>query len=167
MKVLLVLLLISNSVFGAVYYYAYGRSYDTGAFHFKDTTRAWTHAEISAAFSELSNASGLKFRPWSGSGAYHIVIDFVASSDLAWSRYYNGRSYFTISNTRNINKSQRIARTVVQHESFHYPLRYRANPPADQWYHSTDRNCVFNINATAPGLCPAEISWLKSRFGNP
>lgn len=152
------------------YYYAY--RYYNSQFKFKGKTAAQTNAIIKKAYQELSAISGANFKPWTGRGPYHIIIDirprvgqwnalgqFEAPKTIVFS---SGRDMKLNAATWRV----RIAHTLIQHETFHF-LRMRANPAADQFGHSKDKSCVFNINGTARYFCPVEVKWMQARFGRP
>lgn len=137
-------------------YKNYGNSFAVRGF-----TKEKTNAMIQNAFNEMSKVSGLKILPWRKGLPVHFSIQFssqVSRNALA----VMDKKKMIISSTRPM--TEKVFKTVVQHELLHF-IKYKANPPADKWYHSTDKSCVYNINGNAPKLCPAEISWLKSKYG--
>jgi hypothetical protein len=164
MAVWLACALLSCSAFSQTFYYAISQK--SAPFRWPGRTEAQTRALISEAFAEFNRHSKLQIKPWSGKGPYHIVFAFspkVAHNALGTAETKNGRAWITINSVRPV--ADKAARSVILHELFHEPLRFKANPPADKWGHHPDKACVFNINASSDKLCPAEIDWLKKRYG--
>jgi hypothetical protein len=162
--VVALLLLATSSAFGQTYYYAINRK--AAPFRWPGRTEAQTFALFNQAFAEFNKHSKLQIKPWSGKGPYHIVFAFnpkVAMNALATAQTKNGKALITINSRRPV--SDKAARSVVLHEVFHQPLRYKANPAADKWGHHPNKACVFNINASSDKLCPDEIAWLRRRYG--
>ena len=164
---ILFLSFISFKAYGEkVYYFAYGKTYKTSEFHFKDMTKEQTNAVIKNACAEMSAVSGLKIKPWSGKGPYHVIFDFypkVTYNAIAVTKSKSGKAWIQFSNTR--NSSVRIAMTAVQHELFHKPIGYRASPSADKWGHAVSDACIFSIQNVAQYFCAPEIAYLRKRFG--
>lgn len=156
--------LFACSAFGQTYFYAVNRQ--AAPFRWPGRTEAQTAALVQQALAEFNRHSKLQIQPWSGRGPYHIVFAFsprVAHNALGTAEVRNGRAWITINSVRPV--SDQAARSVILHELFHEPLRYRANPAADKWGHHPNQNCVFNINASSDRLCQDEIAWLRRRFG--
>lgn len=157
-------LLFCSTALGQTYYYAINQK--TAPFRWPGRTQAQTVALVSEALAEFNRHSKLQIKPWTGKGPYHIVFAFspkVAMNALATAEVKNGRAWITINSVRPV--SDKAARSVILHELFHEPLKYRATPPADKWGHHPDRTCVSNINASSDKLCPDEIAWLRRRYG--
>jgi hypothetical protein len=144
-----------------IYYYSY-KNYNN-SFAVRGFTKEKTNAMIQNAFNEMSRVSGLKIQPWRKGLPIHFSIQFSSKVSRNALAVMDGKKMI-ISTVRPMTEG--VVKTVVQHEFLHF-LKYKANPPADQWAHSTDKSCVFNINGNAPKLCKAEEDWLRSKFGSP
>jgi hypothetical protein len=103
----------------------------------------------------------MQVKPWSGKGSYQITIKFSNKVPYNALAVMDGNTML-ISKTRPVQPVN--CRSVVIHEFFHY-LNYKANPQADKWGHSNDKNCAFNINGNIDKLCPAEVQFLINKFG--
>lgn len=156
-------LLIDNPVYEGKQTYLYYSYKNYGSnFAARGFTKDKTNAMIQNAFNEMSKVSGLKILPWRKGLPVNFSIQF--SSQV----YRNAlavmdKNKMIISSVRPMTEN--VFKTVIQHELLHF-LKYKASPPADQWYHSTDKNCVYNINGNAPKLCAAEVNWLKTKYGS-
>jgi len=140
-------------------YYSYKNYNNT--FAVRGFSKDKTNLMIQNALNEMSKVSGLKIMPWRKGNPVHFSIQFsskVSQNALA----VMDKNNMIISTVRPMTEA--VVKTVIQHETLHY-LKYKANPPADKWYHSQDKNCVYNINGNAPGLCVAEQNWLRSKYG--
>jgi hypothetical protein len=156
--------LLAAEGFSQTYYWAVNRN--AAAFRWPGRTEAQTSALVNEALAEFNKHSKLQIKPWSGKGPYHIVFAFnpkVAQNALGTAETKNGRALITINSVRPV--SDKAARSVILHELFHKPLRYKASPPADKWGHHPNQGCVFNINASSDKLCPDEIAWLRKKYG--
>lgn len=160
------LVLLCSTASAQTYYYAYSsKSLQGGNFHFAGMTPTQTSTIIQRAFREMSEVSKAQFKPWPGHGPYHIHIWFkpkVAMDAMAASRWEGGRSVHEYSSTRKITEQQ--AESLVKHETLHWPCQYNA-AGGDKWGHSPDRKCISSIHGHAVDFCPAEIAWLKKRYG--
>ncbi len=157
-------LLFSCSAFGQTYFYAINQK--AAPFRWPGRTQAQTLALVNQALAEFNRHSKLQIKPWTGKGPYHIVFAFspkVAHNALGTAETKNGRAWITINSVRPV--SDKAARSVILHELFHEPLKFKANPAADKWGHHPNQACVFNINASSDKLCPDEIAWLRRRYG--
>lgn len=140
-------------------YYSY-KNYNN-SFAVRGFSRDKTNLMIQNAFNEMSKVSGLKIMPWRKGKPVHFSIQFssqVSRNALA----VMDKNKMIISSVRPMTEA--VVKTVIQHETLHF-LKYKANPPADKWYHSQDKKCVYNINGNAPSLCAAEQNWLRSKYG--
>lgn len=140
-------------------YYSY-KNYNS-SFAVRGFSKDKTNLMIQNALNEMSKVSGLKILPWRKGNPVHFSIQFsskVSQNALA----VMDKNNIIISTVRPMTEA--VVKTVIQHETLHY-LKYKANPPADKWYHSQDKNCVYNINGNALGLCAAEQNWLRSKYG--
>ena len=168
--------LFSEEVFGAngkTYFYAFHSNSPSATFKGWSVQR--TNQAIAQAYQEMSSISGAKFKPWSGSGPYHIIIQFkerVGSWNSA-GEYRGGKTIYVSSGREfslDMNSSRfqryRIAHNIIQHETFHL-LNYDAVPSSDKYGHSPDNTCVMNINSTNDFFCPAEVLYMQKRFGKP
>lgn len=152
--------LFTVSCFSQTYYYSYN-GYSKGGFNWPGMTKEQTNKLIQEAFAEINKHSKMQVKPWSGKGKYHITIKFSNKIPYNALAVMDGKTML-ISTTRPVKPVN--CRSVVIHEFFHY-LKYKANPPADKWGHSRDKNCAFNINGNIDKLCPAEINFLIKKFG--
>jgi len=140
-------------------YYSY-KNYNN-SFAVKGFSKEKTNTMIQNAFNEMSKYSNLKIFPWRKGLPVNFSIQF--SSKVTYNALaVTSGSKIIVSNTRPM--TEKVVKTVMQHELLHY-LKYKANPPADKWGHSTDKKCVYNINGNAPSLCAAEINFLQNKYG--
>jgi len=156
----IITILICTTSFAQTYYYSYS-GYSKETFNWPGMTKQQTNALIQEAFTEVNKHSKMQVKPWSGKGAYQFTIKFSNKIPYNALAVMDG-STMLISTTRPVKPVN--CRSVVIHEFFHY-LKYKANPSADKWGHSPDKNCAFNINGNIDKLCPAEINFLVSKFG--
>lgn len=152
--------MICVATYAQTYYYAYS-GYSKGPFNWKGFTKQQTDALIKQGFAELSKHSKMKVLPWSGKGKYHITVKFSNKVPYNALAVMDGNTML-INTTRPVKEVN--CRSIVVHEFLHY-LKYKANPAADKWGHSGDKNCAFNINGNVDKLCPAEIAFLQKKFG--
>lgn len=153
-------ILFATTAHAQTYYYSYS-GYSKGGFNWPGMTKEKTNSLIQEAFAEINKHSKMQVKPWSGKGNYQITIKFSDKVPYNALAVMDG-STMLISKTRPVQPVN--CRSVVIHEFFHY-LKYKANPAADKWGHSGDKNCSFNINGNVDKLCPAEINFLISKFG--
>lgn len=154
------------------YYYAYHASYNQVPFRFKGWSVKRTNQAIHQAFKELGQVSGVDFRPWTGTGPAHIIVEFrhvVGATNNAGQ--FEAPRTIVVSSGRDFKLNAatwryRIAHNIIQHETFHL-LGMRAVPPADSFWHSKDKTCVYNQNGTARYFCPQEVRWMQSRYKQP
>jgi hypothetical protein len=140
-------------------YYSY-KNYNS-SFAVRGFSRDKTNLMIQNALNEMSKVSGLKIAPWRKGKPVHFSVQF--SSKVTYNALaVMDKNKMIISSVRPMTEA--VVKTVIQHEILHF-LKYKANPPADKWYHSQDKKCVYNINGNAPSLCAAEQNWLRSKYG--
>jgi hypothetical protein len=140
-------------------YYSY-KNYNN-SFAVRGFSRDKTNLMIQNALNEMSKVSGLKIVPWRKGKPVHFSVQF--SSKVTYNALaVMDKNKMIISSVRPMTEA--VVKTVIQHEILHF-LKYKANPPADKWYHSQDKKCVYNINGNAPSLCAAEQNWLRSKYG--
>jgi hypothetical protein len=141
--------------------FTYGLPYGSHPnYSWKGLGNAQTLKVIRGAFAELSKQSGAKFVETSKTSKANIRIYF---QNIADGGLYEGNGKIKFSNSR-AGVTAKIGRIWLLHEVMHY-LGYRAAPPSDKFYHSTNKNEIYHAWGSGEQYGAHFLNWMKSRYG--